>query len=157
MDDMTLAPASAATMPARTPSPASARRGPLPRADAAREFRVCVLLFTVALLSAADLWMTLLHMRSGGMMEANVLVRNLARLGSPALIAWWKLASVTPFLLLIFITRRRPGAELTAAAACVLLAYVTWHWAGYSDALMRYGDMLLQMPIQDHPSWITLR
>lgn len=125
--------------------------------DVNRGTRVILALAVVALMSAADLWMTLLHMRSGGMMEANAIVRFVAATGSPALLAWWKVASVMPCLLLLFARRDRVGTEVAAWGACLLMSLVVWHWVGYSQAVMDFGSTMLDAQAQNDATWVAMR
>lgn len=120
---------------------AFARPGPLwPN----RRLRVLGLLVALVVLSAVDLWMTLLHMTSGGMLEANAIVRYLASEGSPALLAWWKLWCVVPFVVIMYSRRHHRNAELASLAACIVLGLVTWRWVGYNDVLLAQGLSVLE-------------
>lgn len=120
-----------------------------------RQLRVMLLLAALVLFSAADLWMTLLHMRSGGMMEANAVVRLVATTGSPMVLVLWKLGCVAPFVLIMYSRRHRKAAEVACLAACVLLGLVTWRWMGYSEVLMAHTGYMLDVQ-SESPYWVAM-
>lgn len=120
-----------------------------------RQLRVLLLLAALVLFSAADLWMTLLHMRSGGMMEANAVVRLVATTGSPMVLVFWKLGCVAPFVLIMYSRRHRKAAELACLAACVLLGLVTWRWMGYSEVMMAHTGYMLDVQ-RESPYWVAM-
>src|SRR5262245_27522846 len=59
-----------------------------------RAVRVLALTAAIALMSAADLYITLVYLKSGGMSEGNPLARWVMATGSAGALAGWKLVSV---------------------------------------------------------------
>ena len=77
-----------------------------------RPVRVTLLLCGVVLLSLADLYMTLVHLMSFGMIEANPLARGIMAYGSPAALVVWKLVTVLTAVGILFYARRKASAKL---------------------------------------------
>src|SRR5258706_12723174 len=76
--------------------------------------RVVALLTAVAILSLADLYMTLTHVMSFGMLEQNPVARMIMACGSPMALVAWKLVTVGFAIGVMYWLRRRPAAELGA-------------------------------------------
>ena len=100
--------------------------------QAHRPFRVIALLVIVVLLSLTDLYMTLLHLLSFGMLEANPVARWIMEYGSPAALIIWKLITVGIAVGILFWARRRRAAEWGAAICCFVLLALTAQWISYN-------------------------
>ena len=98
-------------------------------ADRGRSSRVCALIIVIALLSAIDLYITLVLLTGGGMAEENPVARMIIGTGSPALLAAWKAATVAPAAVLCFVMRRSFVAETCAwiGAAILGVVMIKWH------------------------------
>ncbi|MGE3108710.1 MAG: DUF5658 family protein [Phycisphaerales bacterium] len=108
-----------------------ARPGWYALSSAARPTRVITLIAAIALLSLADLYVTLLYLHSGGMGEANPLARWLIGFNMPALLVVWKIATVGLASGILFAFRRQRLGELGAWACCLILVWLTLRWQYY--------------------------
>lgn len=98
-----------------------------------RPLRVTCLLVAIVVLSVGDLWMTLEHLRSVGMMEGNPIARLLIVHGTPLGLIGWKLASTGLAVFLLYVARRRAAGEVGAVVCCCILTWLTQRWVAYSD------------------------
>ncbi len=122
----------------------------------ARPRRVLVLLGAVALLSLADLAMTLIHLTGPGMLEANPVARQIMKYNSPELLIAWKLATVGLALGILIVARRRLVGELAAWFCFVVLAGLTVQWLVYNHAAPRMSPELGVLAEQMDPRWVSI-
>ena len=100
----------------------------------ARSRRVMVLLIGILVLSAADLAITLVHLKSVGMMEANPIAAYLIRTtDSPWALTVYKVVTVGICISLLFLFRRRAEGEIAAWFGAAVLAAVSIMWHNYSE------------------------
>lgn len=137
--------------PQTTLSPASHIWG-----SAGRPARVLALLIAVVLLSLGDLYMTLVHLLNFGMLEGNPLARAIMERGSPTALVAWKLLTVGFAVAVLFAARRRWAAEAGALFCCVVLTWLTFQWAGYSEQISRLTRELNLLAAQDEPRWVSM-
>lgn len=97
-----------------------------------RPFRIAALLTTVLLMSAADLYLTLLYLTTIGFAEANPFARFVMEMGSPGLLAGWKIASLVPITLVAWKLRTRRLGEVAAWVSVLVMTVVTLHWYEYA-------------------------
>ena len=97
-----------------------------------RALRVWLLLLTIIVLSFADLYMTLAHLRSAGMGEANPLARLVISYQSPLILSLWKCACVALACLILVLARFRRSGEIACWVSCAVLTVLTIHWMQYS-------------------------
>lgn len=94
----------------------------------------------VVVLSLADLLVTLLHLGSHGMMEANPIAAwIIGHTGSVWLLAAFKAGTVAVCVGLLYRVRRHVEGEVASWCAIVILAIVSFHWYQYTretDGLM---------------------
>lgn len=121
-----------------------------------RQVRVGVLLLAVVLLSLGDLYMTLVHLRGVGMIEANPLARQVIDLNSPPALAAWKLATVVLAVGLLFIVRRTRSGEIGAWLAVGVLTWLTLRWTTYSDTLADLQPQYALEAAQNDPKWVAM-
>lgn len=128
-----------------------------PRRDPRRRpARVLALLAAVVLLSLGDLWMTLTHLRTVGMFEANPLAREVINLNSPLALAAWKLATVALAVGILFRLRARRAGEAGAWVCVAVLTWLTVHWVRYSDELSSPGAAEAVDTARRDPRWVVL-
>jgi uncharacterized membrane protein len=109
-------------------------------ADAAaitrRSHRVIVLLGGILVLSLADLFVTLAHLQSVGMLEANPIAAFLIRTtGSAWVLGLYKMTTVAVCIALLYRLRRYREGELAAWCAVTILAGLSLMWHAYSEEL----------------------
>lgn len=96
--------------------------------------RVTVLLAGVIILSLADLAVTLTHLRTTGMMEANPIAAFLIKsTQSGWALASFKLLTLGVCVSVLFVLRRRFEGELAAWCAVAIMAGMSLQWHAYSS------------------------
>ncbi len=101
---------------------------------AARPRRVSWLLAGVLLLSLIDLLVTIAHLRSVGMVEANPIAAFLIRsTNSVWVLSAYKLVTVGICLSLLYRLRRHVEAEMAAWCAIAILTGVLCQWYAFSE------------------------
>jgi hypothetical protein len=121
-----------------------------------RPVRVTVLLCGVVLLSLADLYMTLVHLMSFGMIEANPLARGIMAYGSPAALIVWKLVTVTTAVGILFYARRRRAAEVGAIFCCCVLLWLTGRWIAYNAQVGHWTGEMHSLAGVNAPDWVSM-
>jgi hypothetical protein len=121
-----------------------------------RPVRVMLLLCGVVLLSLADLYMTLVHLMSFGMIEANPLARGIMAYGSPAALIVWKLVTVMTAVGILFYARRRRAAELGAIFCCGVLLWLTGRWVSYNAQVGRWTGEMHSLAGVNTPDFVTM-
>ena len=88
-------------------------------------------------LSLTDLLLTLTHLQSVGMAEANPIVVKLVQTTrSPLILVLFKLATVAVCTTLLFRVRYHRSGEIGAWLATGVLVGVSLLWSGYTDAMI---------------------
>jgi hypothetical protein len=121
-----------------------------------RPVRVTVLLCAVVVLSLADLYMTLVHLMSFGMIEANPLARGIMAFGSPAALIIWKLVTVMMAAGILFYARKRRVAEVGAVFCCCVLTWLTGRWIAYNAQVGRWTGEMHSLAGVNAPDWVTM-
>jgi len=93
---------------------------------------IACLLSAVLCMSLADLYLTLMMLRTVGLAEENPIARAIMQTGSPALVAAWKGATLAVAIGLLWALRRRASAEWGSWVAVLVLTGVMLHWVAYS-------------------------
>jgi hypothetical protein len=122
-----------------------------------RKRRVLVLLAGVVLLSLADLAITLTHLRTTGMMEANPIAALLIESTQSV----WALASFKLFTLavcvsVLFVLRRRFEGEVAAWIAVVILAGMSVQWHAYSSHFDDPHEVMMAQAGDYGDGWLML-
>lgn len=116
-----------------------------------RPRRVILLLAGVIVLSAADLFEALTHLRGPGLLEANpvaaLVIRNT---GSALALSAYKVLTVGICVGLLYRLRRRRTGEIGAWCAVAILAVMSWHWYQYNREMMNVATTI-------EASWLTVR
>jgi hypothetical protein len=122
-----------------------------------RALRVWLLVGTIIVLSLADLYMTLAHLRSAGMGEANPLARLVISYQSPLLLSLWKCACVGLAALILVLARFRRSSEVACWVSCIVLTALTIHWMRYSVEASAMTQQLNDLSHSDPSSnWVSM-
>jgi hypothetical protein len=117
---------------------------------------VAALVGIILVLSLADLLLTLTYVLHIGLIEDNPLARRVIETGGPALLIFWKLASVgfAAGVLLRFRTRR--VAEIGAVLCAVVMVWLTTRWVQYIEMSPELTPALADMDRIGGGHWVTL-
>ncbi len=111
----------------------------------------------VVVLSLADLIVTLLHLRSRGMMEANPIAAwIIGHTGSVSLLAAYKAVTVCVCVGLLYRLRRHVEGEVAAWCAVMILALVSFHWYQYAREIDGLLDIELARQGAYGKDWLIL-
>jgi uncharacterized membrane protein len=121
-----------------------------------RARRVIVLLAAVVVLSVADLLVTLVHLRTIGMMEANPVAAFLIRVTeSPVSLICFKALTVFICVALLYRLRHHAEGEVAAWCAVVILVALAVMWHDYARRIESPGAVELVMS-RDTEHWLVL-
>lgn len=121
-----------------------------------RPTRVITLIAAIAMLSMADLYITLLYLHSGGMGEANPLARWLIGFNVPAVLVVWKIATVIIAGSILFCYRRERLGELGAWACCLILVWLTLRWDTYHSEVPELTASLNALDTHGSERWVRM-
>ncbi len=122
-----------------------------------RSRRVVLLIVGIVVLSLADLVITLLYLKSRGMMEANpVAAWIIAHTGSGVLLTAYKVLTVAICVGLLFRLRRHVEGEIGAWCAVLILAVVSFHWYQYAREIDVLTDVELARQGAYGDDWLIL-
>jgi hypothetical protein len=142
----------AGTDPVWAPAKPAARPAGRPAPLHARSRRVAAAVGVVAVLSLADLALTMGFMATTGMYEDNPLVVWLVRAtGSVLSIAVWKLVTCGFACGVLLRYRARRSSEIAAWSAVAMLLVVAVRWAAYAEAARTCDPTL-----QEGEAWVRL-
>jgi len=126
------------------------------RRDDLRSKRVIVLLAGIILLSIADLVVTLVHLRTIGMAEANPIAAWLIRsTQSPWVLMAYKALTVGICVSVLYRFRRCATGEIASWIGVLILAGMALLWSCYSSALESPAEVLLAQAEQGE-QWLYL-
>ncbi|MFI4873212.1 MAG: DUF5658 family protein [Phycisphaerales bacterium JB058] len=132
----------------------------LPQLLRSRPFRIVLLIAIGWVLGLTDLAMTLTYLMNVGMFEGNPLARWVIAMGSPAIVAAFKLTTMIISSSILFWQRRRWQAEIGAILAVIVLGQLTFQWFGYIDMssdMTHAITIVAADPAQSDGLWATLR
>ena len=119
--------------------------------------RVTVLLAGVVLLSLADLAITLTHLSTTGMLEANPIAAFLVETTQSAwALASFKLLTLAVCVSLLFVLRKRWEGEAAAWVAVLILAGLSVQWHAYSKHFDDPKEVMMAQSGNYGDSWLTL-
>jgi hypothetical protein len=123
-----------------------------------RTARLAGLIAGIVLLSFADLYMTLVHLKSIGMAEANPLARSVMAYNSASGLVAWKFCTVGLAVAILIYARKRRSAEFAALFCCGVLLWLTIRWANYNNHVSELTTELnfAATPTQD-PAWVAIQ
>ncbi|HYE02349.1 MAG TPA: DUF5658 family protein [Phycisphaerales bacterium] len=129
---------------------APARRFRLP----GRAGRVFWLTGGIFLLSMADLWQTLVYLRSVGMGELNPVARWIMDHLPPIILVLWKIASVSTGCLILISLRSKRSAEVASWICCVVMVWLTIRWCTYNREASHLTPFLHTIAENDTAKWV---
>ena len=142
--------------PARRPFALPMEFPPGPK-ERRRAIRVWLLVGTIIILSLADLYMTLAHLRSTGMGEANPLARFVMSYNSPLILSAWKCACIALASLILVLARFRRSGEIACWLGCTVLTALTIHWIGYCTEAASFTNQINDMRQGDTAAnWVSM-
>ncbi len=132
----------------------------VPHETATRSFnrprRVVLLLAGIIVLSAADLFEALTHLRGPGLLEANPVAALVIRTtGSALVLSAYKVLTVGICIGLLYRLRGRATGELGAWCAVAILAVMSWHWYQYNNEIVDLAATTGTRAIGE--SWLTVQ
>lgn len=133
--------------------------GSRPRADpgqwlSSRAARVSVLVGVIVVLSLADLYLTLLYLRSVGMGEANPLAHLIMTYCSVEALAAWKILTVVLASTILVKLRKVRSAEIGAWTCAIGLCVLTVHWYRYSREVSQLTPVIHAMASIESAQWM---
>ena len=109
-----------------------------------RPRRVVVLLAGVVVLSAADLAVTLMHLRSDGLIEANPIAAYLvSSTNSATMLVAYKTLMVGLCVGLLYRARASAGGEIAAWLAIAILAFMANQWFRYTQLIDGQDEVMV--------------
>ena len=122
-----------------------------------RPRRTLVLILGIIALSAADLAVTLAHLTTVGMLEANPIAAWLVRsTGSMWVLGVYKALTVAVCVGLLYRLRHHRTGELAAWCALAILVLMCFMWRDYAWFLAEPANLDLAHAASTHPDWILL-
>jgi len=121
-----------------------------------RGFRVLLLVATIAVLSMADLYMTLLHATTVGMAEDNPVARLMISHGDPVLLTVWKMGTVALVGYILLMARRRRSAEIGAWVCVGMLAFVMARWIQYGELAHELTPLMGSTFAAEDSKWVVM-
>jgi len=99
--------------------------------------RVLILLAAVSLLGVGDLYATLAHVNSIGMVELNPVAAYLINADSDAGLVLYKLGTIGIAVGLVVRSRHHRSAEAASWVMILIMAALTFHWHNYNETVAR--------------------
>lgn len=115
-----------------------------------------MLAIAIAIMSAFDLYLTILYITHTGMNEMNPLARAMMEYQSPAILALWKGCTVLLSVGILLIIRKQRSAELGAWVGCLVMGWLMIHWGSFIHNSKEVDIDTLIAQSKDNPSWITM-
>ena len=117
--------------------------------------RVIVLIGAIIILSLADFLVTMTHLKSTGMVEANPIAVYLIRTTeSPWVLASFKALTVLICVSLLFKLRRHVEGEIAAWCAVLVLAGMALMWHSYSRSLTELEGIRMVEAAAGDENWL---
>jgi hypothetical protein len=98
-----------------------------------RDWRMAGLLALIAVVSMADLWLTLTYLKTSGMSEGNPLARWIMSMNCAWVLVAFKFTLVGFTLSVLWWARKRRSAEIAAWFGCIVMAWLCFRWDGYTQ------------------------
>ncbi|QYU67600.1 DUF5658 family protein [Leptolyngbya sp. 15MV] len=121
-----------------------------------RTIRMWAMIVALVAMSVGDLYMTLLHLKSFGMVEANPLARLIMQYQSPALVVLWKAATVALAVFIFWTSRRHRAAEVGAILCCAVLTALTLQWIRYSEQVSTHTPTMHALAALNAPGFVSM-
>lgn len=116
-----------------------------------------VLLLAVVALSLADLIVTLIHLKTVGLVEANPLARWIINTtGSTWALAAFKGATVATCVALLYRLRHHIEGEIASWCAVGILVGMCFLWHGYTHTMLDPNEVILAQGEPWEEYWLQL-
>ncbi len=135
---------------------APARSGWVQFLGAGRGVRVTALIVAIAAISLADLEMTILFLKNGGMSELNPLARWVISLNCAWLLGAWKVTLAGLCCTILFFTRKTRAAEIGAWVCALVMVWLACRWGAYADEAGSLGEAFHNLAQSGSPTWVEL-
>lgn len=112
-----------------------------PGAEASRR-RVALLIWAIVMMGLADLFCTLIYMRTVGLPEANPLARWLAAFGSTQAVVCFKLLTMGMSCGCLWLGRGSRRMEACAWTCTAILLALSIHWIGFNRDISKHTNLL---------------
>lgn len=120
-----------------------------------RSRRVVILLVGIVVLSLADLIITMAHLTTIGMAEANPVARWVIEwTGSPISLVLFKFATVGICVILLYRVRDRVQGEIAAWLAVAILACMSIMWFSYTEHYDNPMDVTVAQDLLMRGHWV---
>lgn len=121
-----------------------------------RGLRVVILCAAIALMSLADLQITMSYLRSGGMQESNPVARLIMVHGSGGLLVVWKCASVAFACLIFFKYRTRRSSEIACWVCVGVMIWLLLRWMNYADEASHLTSAIPALSDAGPAQWVQI-
>jgi hypothetical protein len=121
-----------------------------------RRRRVTLLLAGTFLMGLADLYMTLVFVRSVGMMELNPIARSVMATNSPAVLAVWKISLTLLGVGILFYLRGFRRTEIAAWGVFIAMGVLMCHWYSFARYAGSSPAEFLALAQSEDPRWVTM-
>jgi len=118
--------------------------------------RVILLACAIALMSAVDLYLTLLYVTNMGMNEMNPLARAMMAYQSPKVLALWKFLTVALSMGILILIRNKRSAEWGAWVGFLVLGWLMSHWVLFVHEMRDVNLEVVQEIASMDPTWVMI-
>lgn len=120
----------------------------------ARPVRVAALILIIAAVSVADLYLTVLYLKHGGMNESNPVARWVMGLNCQWVLGIWKFLLAGGCCTILWLARRRWSAEVGALIGAAVMIWLGVRWNQYVE-IAREADAASSLAAEYHsPNWV---
>ncbi|GEM_PF-4354013 len=115
---------------------------------------MATMLVFIGIVSAADLWLTLTYLTTGGMSEGNPVARWVIGLNSVWLLGLFKVGLVAFTCAVLWNARGRRSAQIAGVVGCLMMAWLCVRWHGYTTVIATEVAGLNE--ITEAPMWVRI-
>lgn len=121
-----------------------------------RSWRVLLAVGVIAAISLADLYLTLLYVRTIGFAEGNPLARWVMQFNCPWVLGVWKVLLVGLTCSIFIYCRHRRFAECGAWFGVAVMVWLAGQWSSYAAAAPALTPVMHEVA-QYNPAWVQMR
>lgn len=136
--------------------PSDQAPGPASGTALGRPCRVIALAVAIALMSLADLHMTLTYARGIGFAEANPLARWVMSYDCAWLLGSWKLLFLAITIGIFLHLRHTRAAEIASWLSLVVMLWLMGQWSQYADKVPQLTSVMHQLTAADIPTFVRM-
>lgn len=112
------------------------------------------MLVFIGIVSAADLWLTLTYLTTGGMSEGNPIARWIIGLNSAWVLGLFKVVLVSFTCVVLWKARGRRSAHIAGVVGCLMMAWLCFRWHGYTKHVATEVAALNELT--EAPMWVRI-